>query len=291
MGLERVNSLIAVPSSPVMLRGEIWIVPEVLAAAGLSKSPEGLVELASFLGADLCFFHWEESLTSFDLKERVKLAHEVGLGCGLTVDGPFERLVQKKDLLLMLKVLAKSPVSFRDRLSEEMGKVADNFRQVEELGADLIILCEDLAYRSGLYCSPEIFREILLPFYGELIGQVPSVRPALGWHSDGNVSAILPDLVNCGFRFFSLESECLDLLSFKHSYGSRVSLIGGIRADWLALENLDQQMQQECLNEIEVLFSEGGLILASSCGLFHLNSLHMVREIYRLALQAFPDQT
>jgi hypothetical protein len=48
-GLEKLTSLIADPSRPVLPRGEIWVVPEVLAAVGFDQRPKGLVELASMM--------------------------------------------------------------------------------------------------------------------------------------------------------------------------------------------------------------------------------------------------
>jgi len=53
-----------------------------------------------------------------------------------------------------------------------------------------------------------LFRELFVPSYRILVSQFSKPIPTLGWHSDGNVSMILPDLVDCGSRFFSLESEC-----------------------------------------------------------------------------------
>ena len=122
-----------------------------------------------------------------------------------------------------------------------------------------------------------------MPSYRVLTHQISKTIPVLGWHSDGDVSTILPDLVDCGFRFFSLESECVDLLSFKRSYGNRVTLIGGIRTAWLTWKGLDLTQQKECLEEIKALIREGGFILASSCGLYHPKFLPILKEIYRLA--------
>ena len=45
-------------------------------------------------------------------------------------------------------------------------------------------------------------------------------------------------------------------------------LIGGcIRAAWLTAKVFDQ-LQADCLKEIGVLVQEGGLVLASTCGLY-----------------------
>ena len=155
-------------------------------------------------------------------------------------------------------------------------------------GIELVILGEDIAYQRHLYFSPALFTEVLLPYYQSLARAIPPNRLVLGWHSDGDVSAILPDLVDCGFRFFSLEAECVDLLAFKRTYGPRITLVGGLRTKWLHADMTDAHLAQECLSEIPSLLKEGGFILSSSCGLHDLAFPPRLRRIYRL-LDGAPD--
>ena len=82
--MERLAELISSPEKSIILRGEIWVTPEVLASAGFSQEPEGLVELASTMGADICFFSWLNKSTPSDLKQLVELSHGAGMGCGVT---------------------------------------------------------------------------------------------------------------------------------------------------------------------------------------------------------------
>ena len=281
-GMERLAKLISSPEKPIILRGEIWVTPEVLASAGFSQGPEGLVELASTMGADICFFSWLNKSTPSDLKKLVELSHGAGMGCGVTIDGPFQRLSQGKDLLLILEELGKGPLSLKSTLTEETEKVAQSIRRAEDLRIDLILICDNLAYSSGLYFSPSTFRELLLPFYQILAKQISKTIRVLGWHSDGDVSSILSDMVNCGWRFFALEPECVDLLKFKRTYGDRITLIGGIRTIWLTEEKLDPMKREEFLKEIKPLVREGGLILATSCGLFDRKFLHTLTETYTM---------
>jgi len=275
------------------MRGELWIAPEVLLANGFSQDLKGLVEMASSMEADICFLPYHDSLLISDLKELKTLANDVGLNCALTIDGPFQSLTQQRDLLTIFEEMGRRPLNFQEKLTKEMWKIVEKMRRVEELGIELAILCDDLAYKARLYFSPANFRKYLLPLYRILASEFSSKKITMGWHSDGNVSAILSDLVNCGFRFFSMESECVNLLAFKLSYGNRVTLIGGIRTAWLLKDRLDREQQQECLKEIKNLAAEGGFILASSCGLFSPESLHRLKEIYSLTkdLATLPSES
>ena len=282
-GPGKLSRLIAAPERPALLRGEIWIGPEVLSEAGFDQGPKGLVDFASSLGADICFFHWPESAMASDLRELVDLAHAARLDCGLTLNGPFQRLTQTRNLIDLLQELIRDPSTFKTGLAREMEEIAETLDLAKESEINLIVITEDLAYTGGLYFSPQVFRTCLLPFYRVLLSRLSSTRIAVGWHSDGDVAPLLPDLVECGFRFFSLEPEGVDLLGFKRTYGSRVTLIGGIPTAWLVGEVMNEERERECFREMNALTKEGGLILASSTGLYSPKLLPNLKHLYRLA--------
>jgi hypothetical protein len=285
----RLSHLIAAPETPALLRGEIWVSPDVLAEAGFDQDPIGLIRFASSLGAHICFFHWPESVMVSDMKELLDLARAADVDIGLTINGPFQRLTLTRNVLDLLQELHRDPSRFEALLVKEMEDIAETLDLLKGSKIELIMITEDVAYTGGLYFSPEVFRKLLIPFYSSLVSRLSSTRMALGWHSDGDVLPLLPDLVECGLRFFSLEPECVDLLKFKQTYGARVSLVGGIRAAWFVGKQLDQDEQRQYLHEIGALLKEGGLILASSCGLYSPAFLLNLRQLYRLAEGLIPS--
>jgi hypothetical protein len=281
-GLTKLAELISSSDKPVVVRGEIWVAPEVLEAAGLSQGPEGLVELASMMEADICSFPLPKRFAPHYLEKITNLSHDAGMGCILTIDGPFQRLSQEKDMLALLDELGKKPLDFQLRLRQEAEKIIEAFERAENSGIDLILFGDDLAYTGGLYFSPSIFREYLLPVYRTLVNRTSKITHSLGWHSDGDVSSLLSDVVNCGLRFFSLEPECVNLLNFKHTFGNRVTLIGGIPIVWLTGGLVNSKKREEYREGIKALAREGGLILATSCGLYDPKFLPVLKEIYQL---------
>jgi Uroporphyrinogen decarboxylase (URO-D) len=283
MSSGNLGRLIRNPEAPVLLRGEIWVSPEVLTGAGFEQGPRGLVEFASSCGAGMCFFHWPDSAMASDVKELLDLAHAADLDCGLTLNGPFQNLTLTRNVLELLQEWHRDPSRFEALLAAEMEDVSETLDLLKGVEIELILITEDIAYTGGLYFSPELFRRVLVPFYSSLVGRFSSSRCALGWHSDGDVSPLLPDLVDCGFRFFSLEPESVDLLRFKQTYRSRVSLVGGIRAAWLAGKSFTPDEQSRCRFEISAMLREGGLVLASSCGLYNPAFLSNLKQLYRLA--------
>lgn len=278
----KLSRLIADPGRPGLLKGEVWISTDVLAGAGFEGGPRGFVGFASALGADVCFFHWPASALAADFKELAEIARDAGLDCGLTIDGPFQRLTTQRNLLDILQELGRDLSGFQSLLAWEMEGLTEAVDLIREVDIGMLLVGEDVGYAGGLYFSPRVFQACLLPLYEVLIKGLAGSGIAWGWHSDGAVEPLLPDLVACGFRFFSLEPECVNLLGFKQAYGSQVSLVGGIRAGWLTAKELDREKQAECRSEISALAQAGGLILASGCGLYSPRFLPNLREIYQL---------
>jgi uroporphyrinogen-III decarboxylase len=285
-GHQKLTRLIARPGSRLLLRGELWVNREVLGAFGFNDDLKGRIEFLTSIGADTCFLPWDDSFSPDHLKQMREQASQAGLALGITMDGPFQRLAQREDLMSLLLQLGREHHHLLPSLNQAAEKTAVVVEKVASAGIELVILGEDIAYRRNLYFSPALFSEVLLPCYRSLIKTLPSKRLALGWHSDGDVSTILPDLVNCGFRFFSLESECVDLLGFKRTHGPRVTLVGGLRTDWLHGDITDALLTQQCVSEIRSLAKEGGFILSSSCGLHDLAFPHRLKKIYRLLDEA-----
>jgi len=287
-GRQKLARLIAEPSSPVLIRGELFVTPKVLAEVGFDQTPAGVVDFASSINADICFYNWTDSSNLSDFHEMMELCCKAGLGLGLTMDGPFERLAQTGDLFSLLQEIGRDPSVLKSRIADKVEEFENDLRAIGSFQEGPILICEDMAYDRGLYFSPAIFRESLLPVYQRVMTD-SSLRGSLwGWHSDGNLSAILPDLVNLGIRFFSLETECVDVLKFKRKYRDQVTLIAGLRTAWLVEEDWEHEEEFPGVEEIRSLVNEGGLILSSTCGIYDEPSLQQLRKIYH-ALEATSD--
>jgi hypothetical protein len=284
-GKEKLAMLIAEPSSRLAVRGELFVTPEVLAEVGFDQTPTGVVDCASSINAETCFYNWTDSSNSSDFHEMMELCHKAGLGLGLTMDGPFERLAQTGDLFFLLQEIGTNASALTSRIADKVEKFERDLRAIGTFQQGPILICEDIAYDQGLYFSPAIFRESLLPVYQRVITD-PSFGGSLwGWHSDGNLSAILPDLVKLGIRFFSLETECVDLLKFKRNYRDQVTFVAGLRTAWLVEEDWEHEGEFPGVEEIRSLVNEGGLILSSTCGIYDAHSLQQLKKIYH-ALEA-----
>ncbi|SHJ81447.1 uroporphyrinogen decarboxylase family protein [Desulfofundulus thermosubterraneus] len=268
-------------------RGELWISGEILRELGLEQTQESLITLSINIGADICFFSYTSPVQSLpvnsgEMRLLIKKAHALGLVCGVTVDGPFERTVREHDFIEVIKWFY-NPDRLEEHLEKNTALAADELMAADNAGADLLILCDDIAYKRGLYFSPEQFKSILLPLYRRLKNSIKGGKP-MGFHSDGNIESIISFLVEEGYSVFSLEPEAMHLVELCRRLPENVIILSGIKAGWLMGPDLDDNQEAEMLQYINDLKNSCKLILSSSCGLPDIRSLERLKKIYRLVV-------
>lgn len=260
---------------------ELWIAPAVLASEGLPNTAQGVAELAVRLGADLSFLSCSGPQAVVNeaaaLPAAVGAVHAQGLACGAVVNGPWQRLTEAEGLESALRQLAADQDAGR-RIAALAGQMQREVDAWDDAGADLIMLADDLAYDGGPYFSPTLFRRLLVPHYQRLLLAARRRLP-IGFHSDGDLTRVLPALVQAGFACFSLEPEATGPIAVWRRFGHQVTLLSGIPAAWLTTP----VPTSDVLSGLADLARGGSLILASACGLFEPSCVDSLKTIYRLA--------
>lgn len=276
------DSLLRGKTGVLLLKAETWIAAEVLQRLQLEVGQFSIVKAAEIIGSDCCFFSFENpvgSLTAIELKKLIDYAHVRGFSCGVTVDGPFERMMGELGFMAALPLFYE-----REKAGQELLKyLAAAEAQVaaaRRAGADLIIICDDLAYTKAPYISPAHFEDLLLPCYERL--KAAAGDNCCGFHSDGNLEVLLPLLKRLDFQVYSLEPEAMDLPALKRGLLSDAILMSGIKADWLLGEEELGGREKEIVQYINSLQGETGLILSSICGLYTAKSLDRLQQIYQM---------
>jgi len=156
-----------------------------------------------------------------------------------------------------------------------------------ELGADVILTGDDYANRKGTLMSPAHFRRFCLPYLREMVALAHSLGKPFIKHTDGNLWAIIEDLVGCGIDALDpLEPIAgMDIGEVKARYGERIALCGNVDCGELLSRGTPQEVVEAVKETIAKGSPGGGHILASS------NSIHpAVRpENYRAMLVAARD--
>lgn len=96
-------------------------------------------------------------------------------------------------------------------------------------GIDFIYFADDLAFKSGLFVKPKIFKKLYLEKYATLWEPFANMGIPIIFHSDGNVYEIMDDLINMGIQCFNpIDPYCMNYVELKRRYGKNLTLMGNI---------------------------------------------------------------
>lgn len=130
---------------------------------------------------------------------------------------------------------------------------------IEEAGKpDGVWMYEDLGYKGGLFCSPQVFAELYFPYFRELVEFFHSYDLPVVLHSCGNITAALPMIVEAGFDALNpMERKAgCDPLAMAEQYGDRLAFIGGMDAQ--VLESGDKALiRREVTDLVEGMKARG----------------------------------
>jgi uroporphyrinogen decarboxylase len=132
--------------------------------------------------------------------------------------------------------------------------------RINDLGFDIFVTTDDMAFKTGPYFSPDVFRTLVLPRYKRLEEKV-----SLPWiaHSDGNITPILDDFLSVGLAgIHPLENGAVDILAIKKNYGRRVCLLGNVDLNLLG-NGTPEEVDEEVKGLIRDISPGGGYIVTS----------------------------
>jgi uroporphyrinogen decarboxylase len=143
------------------------------------------------------------------------------------------------------------------------------------------VIADDIAYQRSTYASPRALKEHLFPIYSRLVAGIHKGGAYALFHSDGNITALIPDLMSCGFEGLAgCEPECLDLISLKEKHGSHLTFMTGLSAELLETASPTSAQKEGLLAEVQALADGGGFILCSACGLNSEAAVESLKTLY-----------
>jgi len=128
-----------------------------------------------------------------------------------------------------------------DRYCDWVTVVAE---RVCQLGFDVFVSTDDVAFKTGPFFSPAVFRDLVLPRYQRVAEKI-----TIPWivHSDGNVMPFVDDLIGLGIAgLHPIEKGAMDIRAVKRGYGDRICLLGNVDLNILGLgtpEDVDRKVR------------------------------------------------
>jgi uroporphyrinogen decarboxylase len=151
-------------------------------------------------------------------------------------------------------------------------------RHLCELDFDFLWMGDDIAFKTAPYVSPRVFRELFMPRYRKVVEQIS--KPWI-FHSDGNLSPILPDLLSLGMNgLHPIEPGAMELGELKVRYGKNLCLVGHISVDILS-RGTPEQVDRLVAEAIHTAGAGGGYIAGSSNSIPYYAQPENVRAMQR----------
>ena len=94
-------------------------------------------------------------------------------------------------------------------------------------GVDVVIFGDDVGTQNGMMISPAMWRKYLQPRLKRMIRMTKEANPQVlcYYHSDGDIRAILPVLLDCGMDILNpIQPECMNPAEIYRAYHDRVVL-------------------------------------------------------------------
>ena len=149
-------------------------------------------------------------------------------------------------------------------------------KQVCAIGFDLVWTADDIAFKNGLLLSPKMFRERILPHVRKV---AESINIPWILHSDGNLTAVLDDLVDLGISgLHPIEPAVMDIRALKQRYGKRLCLIGNVDVHTLSA-GTPAQVEAEVAGLLRDVAPGGGYMLSSGNSLASYCRLENIRAM------------
>lgn len=137
-------------------------------------------------------------------------------------------------------------------------------RVVEHPAVGSIWHPDDLAGTAGLLVSAEHFRRFVFPWYARMGRICRQLDKPMIFHSDGDISSVLDDLVAAGFSgLHPIDPKAMDIVDLKRRYGDRLALIGNIDMDFPLSRGTPEDVAAVVAQRIRDVAPGGGYVLSS----------------------------
>jgi uroporphyrinogen decarboxylase len=150
---------------------------------------------------------------------------------------------------------------------------------------DGAFIYEDLGYNKGLFCSPGMYRELIMPHHKRLFGFFHDRGMPVILHSCGNVTEAVPMVIEAGIDCLQpMEVKAgVDVISLAKQFGDKIAFMGNIDVRVLERGN-KEEIEQEVGGKMDAMKSLGAAYFLHSD---HSISPKVTLEAYRFAMDVF----
>lgn len=152
---------------------------------------------------------------------------------------------------------------------------------------DGLLIYEDFGFSNGLFCSPDIMRELVIPYEKQLVGFFKDYGLPVILHTCGDIRKAMPLIIEAGFDCLQpMEAKAgCDVVEFAETYGDRLAYMGNINVVEL-LTNDPVRVRREIEHKVREM---GRRRIPYFFHSDHSIPPEVTMETYRLALDIFHE--
>ena len=137
-------------------------------------------------------------------------------------------------------------------------------KKLVEMGVDMVWTGDDVGMQTGMLISPRAWRRFFKPRMANFISELTAINPQVkvAYHSDGNISAIIPELIEIGLDVLNpIQPACMDPAELKRKFGDHLCFWGSMDEQHTMPFGSPADVRDEVLARLNTIGKNGGLIL------------------------------
>lgn len=206
--------------------------------------------------------HFEDRLLSLKTVTR-----GTGAGVSCAIGGPLSTAYLAAGLTdFCLSLYDDMP--FVERLLDVTTRFCQRAMDVAlRVPVDLVWILDDLAFCSGPIMRPDMLRDLWFHRIRELIEPAHQAGIPVVLHSDGNLSTLVPMVVEAGFKGLHPIEPCggdFDIYHVKAVFGRELCLFGNIDVAGVLSAGDPDEVRADVREHIDRLADGGGYVVSSS---------------------------
>jgi len=135
-------------------------------------------------------------------------------------------------------------------------------KNLSELDFDFFWTFDDIAYTQNMMFSPNVFRTY---FKEPMTNAASTMTKPLIYHSDGNYSAVLDDIIDIGANaIHPIEKKAMSSQWLAETYGKKLCMVGNVDIDHILYNATEEEVDAEVRACIELFGPGGGYIISDS---------------------------
>lgn len=206
-------------------------------------------------------------------------------GCSVR---PFERMQFLRGSANLYIDLAEQPPELL-RLVEQVHQ--HNLKELEVWAhskVDALRFADDWGAQRALLISPSLWRSIFKPLYRDYIDLAHAHGKYIFMHSDGCISAIIPDLVELGLDALNSQLFCMDIEQLGVAFAGKLTFWGEIDRQHLLPFGSLVEVDSAVRRVHQSLYRQGGVI--AQCEFSAGARPENVYQVYQSWEQVLPEE-